>query len=237
MQNYRGLWLPDGDKEFSHILSSRDGLPHIDGKPTYQHRKYLAAKGHLTGRRHAIDIGAHVGLWTRMLVKDFTFVSCFEPIPAYRECWNLNMEQVTNCVMHPYALGKEHGRVDLQLKESNSGVTHIVPEDRYFPEDRYYGDVSEIGDNIVSAEMLTLDSYKCRVVDFIKIDCEGYERFVIEGAEQTIRTCQPVMVVEQKPSTKDRYGLPFQSAIELLESWGARRGVEIGGDHVIYWPR
>lgn len=222
MQNVKGWWLPDGDEGFARIFDTKDGLPLLDGMPTYQHRKYVAAKQQLspTKRYHALDIGAHVGLWTRMLVKDFSYVTAFEPIPNFRECWELNMRGVKNCILQPCALGKDHGRVDLVVKRGSSGTTHIV---------------SEAGDDTVSAEMLTLDSFRCVNVDFIKIDCEGYEHFVIQGGEETIRRFKPVMVVEQKEGTRGRYGLPFQSGIELLQSWGATRGVEIGGDHVLYW--
>lgn len=218
MQKFLGLWLPDEEVTIQSILQ-KEGQPYIDGKPTYQYRKYKAAKKHMTQFRHAIDIGAHVGLWSRVMVRDFKWVTGFEPIPQHRECWEANMQGVKNCVLQPYALGAKHECVRLKNKPLNSGTTYVT---------------TDVEDTI-DAEMRTLDSFGCVGVDFIKIDCEGYERKVIEGAERTIRNQRPVMVVEQKEATKDRYGMPFQSAIALLESWGMTRGIEFGGDHIMFW--
>ncbi len=83
--------------------------------------------------------------------------------------------------------------------------------------------------------MATLDSFDLTNVDFIKIDTEGYEYFVLKGAEKTIKRDHPVIVVEQKESTKDRYGLQFEQAVTLLKSWGAVWRGAISGDHILHW--
>ena len=45
-------------------------------------------------------------------------------------------------------------------------------------------------------ETRTLDSYKFPKIDFIKIDVEGWEEYVLEGAMQTILKDRPRMYIE-----------------------------------------
>ena len=40
----------------------------------------------------ALDIGAHVGIWSRRLAEKFKTVVAFEPVPSHIECWKKNME-------------------------------------------------------------------------------------------------------------------------------------------------
>jgi hypothetical protein len=42
----------------------------------------------------------------------------------------------------------------------------------------------------------TVDSFGYRTVDFIKIDVEGHEYQVIQGALKTIQRCRPAIMVE-----------------------------------------
>lgn len=53
--------------------------------------------------------------------------------------------------------------------------------------------------NSECAKIRTLDSFDLPTIDFMKIDCEGYEFPVLKGAAETLRRCKPVIVVEQKP--------------------------------------
>ncbi len=47
-----------------------------------------------------------------------------------------------------------------------------------------------------TARVTTLDSYALEDVSFIKIDVEGHEREVLEGAASTLLRCQPMLLVE-----------------------------------------
>ena len=81
--------------------------------------------------------------------------------------------------------------------------------------------------------MKTLDSFDIDVVDFIKVDCEGYEYFVLRGGEKLIKRTKPLIVVEQKKA--DNYDIGDMAACNLLESWGAKRLGKIVGDYYYGW--
>ena len=69
--------------------------------------------------------------------------------------------------------------------------------------------------------MVTLDSLQLTEVDFIKIDCEGYEENVLRGAVETIERDRPVIIVEQKRDMATaRFGLEPLGAVKFLQSLG-----------------
>ncbi len=84
--------------------------------------------------------------------------------------------------------------------------------------------------------MHTLDSFELKDVDFIKIDTEGYELYVVKGAEETIKRCKPTMIVEQKGHGMKYFGFGKEEGVELLESWGMKRVANMSGDIIMVWP-
>ncbi len=60
-------------------------------------------------------------------------------------------------------------------------------------------------------------------VSFIKIDVEGFELPVLEGAVETIQRCRPLMLVEQNGNDEVHFGRPRNEATAFLESLGMRR--------------
>jgi FkbM family methyltransferase len=204
-----GVWLPDNETHLVKLLSRG---PTIDGKKAYQHFKLVAAMDFVKRRRCALDVGMHVGLWSMHLAKLFQRVVGFEPVPEHIECLRKNMQGFNNYEVHNCALGSERCMARLKLLPESTGSATIEHAD----------------DGVV--QVVSLDSFEFEFVDFIKIDVEGYEKFVIQGAEATIKKHRPVLIVEQK-GTKGIEGRGEQyDAINLLKQWGARQQFEIAGD-------
>ena len=82
--------------------------------------------------------------------------------------------------------------------------------------------------------MRTLDSFGFTTIDLIKVDCEGYEVPILNGAKETILKNRPMMIVEQQDHEyqNDRETLP---AVQLLESWGMKRVVNFNKDWILTW--
>ncbi len=89
----------------------------------------------------------------------------------------------------------------------------------------------------VAAECRRLDDFDLEEVDFIKIDCEGYELWVLQGAVETLKRCKPCLIVEQKPETgmEERYGVTAKDAIAFLAGLGAKKRLVIQGDYIFSW--
>lgn len=221
MKEIRGIWFPDGDDHFADQLA---GGPLVDGKGTYQWKKYQLALPYVKNRGHALDVGGHVGLWSRVMAMDFETVTAIEPMSALRECFARNVPDSVKLL--PYAVGDRPGRAWLGFPTNNTGNARVASVG---------GEIYETTDKSELVEVVTIDGLGLSSVDFLKIDVEGYEFEVITGAEQTIRSYKPVMIVEQKPAQAERYGRGRYDAVGLLKSWGMKQAVEIGGDHIMVW--
>lgn len=217
MQQVDGIWLPDGEK---HLVKMIHGAPRINGKGTYQHHKLEAAMKYVRHWNCALDIGMHVGLWAMHLAKRFKTVVGFEPVAEHIACLELNMRDFKNYQVHCCALGNRKASVGLKFLNGSTGSTQIADD----------------GEGI---SMVRLDDFEFPSVDFIKIDVENYEYFVVEGGERIIKTHKPVIILEQKgDKTSDRkftYGKERHDAKKLLEAWGAKEKFQINGDFCMTW--
>lgn len=215
MFEYQGWWFPDQESHFPKMLkkSVDKGLP-----PVYQVQARKRSIDLCKNHRLALDVGANVGLWTRDLCDSFQQVVSFEPVAEFRQCLLRNVS-ATNLQIKDFALGDVRTTANLIITEGNTGHTHIDP--------------STLGAGTTA--VYPLDDLDLDAVDYIKIDCEGYEYRVLQGGEQTIRRCKPVVVVEQKPhgAYSNQYGQ--HAAIDLLKSWGMTRLDQIRDDWIMGW--
>lgn len=211
MINHQGIWLPAGETHLTAWMDKAGEL--VDGKGTYQIKKLRTALSHCTRFRTAIDVGGHVGLWAMQLAKKFQSVHAFEPVEAHRDCFMLNTHDLTNVTLHAAALGMEEGMVRIETAPTSSGDSRIGGP----------GDIP----------LRTLDSYNIKDVDFIKLDCEGYEYFALRGGEQTIREYMPTIIVEQKPGRGQRFNLSELAGVEWLMTLGYGCVAKLSGDFVM----
>jgi FkbM family methyltransferase len=212
-----GIALPARDRHFAERLPQ---APQFDGCATYQLAKLDRALEHCPRRGVAVDVGAQVGLWARVLAARFERVEAIEPAPEHAECLRRNTAGWANVQIHEIALGEAPGRLPLQ-RIAGVATALVCPQDC---------------DADFWVPACRLDDLGLGPMDFLKIDCEGYEYFVVAGGERTIRRDRPVIVIEQKKRYVARYGLDRrQPAVKLLQSWGAVEFWAKAGDHCLGW--
>ena len=214
MKQLGGNWFPDHEVHMGEWMKAPKNQIIVDGRQTYQWRKQVAALGYVKRWDVALDVGGHVGLWSWHLAKRFGQVHAFEPVAEHRACFELNVA-AENVTLHPVALGKAPGRVAMWSEPGSSGNTQV----------RGDGDI----------EMRTLDSYEFETVDFLKIDCEGYELYVLQGAVDMLQRCRPVICVEQKPRVLGNFGFKSPEAVAYLQAMGARVYQHYSGDYMMGW--
>lgn len=211
-----GWWFPDGEEHLPGWMADPKVRMIINGRPAYQGQKQQAALELCTQRRVAVDVGAHVGLWSFNLAHHFRVVHAFEPVADHRACFERNVlesVETPNVILYPYALGEREGQVSIRTEPTSSGDSRVDGP----------GDI----------QMRTLDSFDFQDVDLLKIDAEGYELFILRGAEELIARQKPVVVVEQKRGHASRYGLGDKDAVGWLQSMGYRLAREISGDFLM----
>lgn len=207
MRDINGIWLPDHEEHLQHYAAMG---PH--GKWTYQANKLLEALKFIQCARTAIDVGGHCGLWSKELVKMFDHVHAFEPVAEHRECFTLNVKS-NNYTLHACALGDKDGSVNIHTSHGQSGDSWVDGD----------GDIP----------LKRLDDFGLMDVDFMKLDCEGYELFALRGGEEMLKKCHPVIIVEQKPGRGKKFGLHDTAAVTYLQGLGYKLKKEISGDYIL----
>lgn len=210
-----GMQLPDEAKHFADQLS---GYHLRYGRGLYKPTKFLAVLNTCVGRRgHAVDVGAHVGLWSYPLSFEFRKITAFEPVEEFAECWRANMADRHNAEFRPIALGVAEGRAGFVRVPDGEGTIQWVGAGSW-------------------SVVKRLDDQNLDPIDLLKVSCDGCELPVIQGGEQTIRCDKPVVLVQQKRKRSDVYGYPRNGALDLLKSWGAQLVWDSKGDYCFRFP-
>lgn len=167
--------------------------------------------------RHAIDVGANYGLMTYNMSKHFDTVSSFEIVPEINKCFKLNVNKfnLKNVDVYDCGLGNKEENVSLNFDPNKTFSTHVDP-------------TSDKG----NIKVKTLDSFNFKNVDFIKIDAEGYETFIIQGAIETIKKYKPIILYERKGHSA-RYNQEKNSVLEILKQYGYKELENIGSKNAL----
>lgn len=156
-----------------------------------------------------IDIGANRGVYAFSFAKLATRVELFEPNPACSKVLASWAAQKPNVRLHPVALSDHEGSAELHIPVDASGVEH---------------DSSASIEKSVSGQfrqqvvaLSTLDSFHFSQVALIKIDVEGHELSVIQGAQKTISFNMPALLIEIE---RRHASNPFSSVFNILNREG-----------------
>ena len=199
MKQYGGLCFPD-DEMLSVELRAK-----LDEQYGYHGDRLLEALGQVKDFSVAVDCGAHVGTWTRVLADRFERVLAFEPDADSAACLLRNTEGMPNVERHEYALGEKAGHARLERNKGRMG--------------NFIG----YGCGILVDRLDELRLERC---GYMKIHANGYELPVLKGAVDTIRRCRPVMTVVFKPKaeTTARYGYTTQELEKFVLGLGYKPG-------------
>lgn len=212
-QLFNGWHLPSGDEYFPKIIQGTP--PKSNG---FQKDHLLEAFKHVKNWRLAIDVGAHVGFWTRDMAERFDAVFAFEPAEDTFACLKKNTRDLDNVMCSNSAVGDEKGYcVVCSDKRTNTGSTFIRK-------------ASE------GVSMITLDGLKFPFCDFLKVDVEGFELQVLQGAEKLIEEHEPVVIMEcDKLFSHKRYGVSKHASIDYLLERGYREVARMRPDRVFVY--
>jgi len=152
-----------------------------------------------------LDVGANIGMWTlpaAKLVGPAGHVLAFEPAPRMagalrKSAWANRFRQIR---VFEVALSNRAGEADFSVEMENSGGSRLghMPDD---PRRTFSGHRVKVTtlDDVVGAEGL-------KAVALIKIDVEGFEAEVLQGATRTLTELRPALYFEigHEPQEKRR---------------------------------
>lgn len=137
------------------------------------------------GRATAFDVGANVGAFTCLMASHGHTVHSFEPVPD-TFCRLKNNVKFNGLLdrahLNCLAVGKEQGLVTFQIEEDSAATSQMAMPEK------------APGNNVTSTQLVavvSLDGYCNRQgiqsIDFVKVDVEGMEPYVLQGARALLQ--------------------------------------------------
>ncbi len=143
--------------------------------------------------RAAIDVGANRGYYSYALSKIASRVEAFEPYPPVAQFARRKLGK--NVRLHEVALSNYSGSAMLRIPQCKGDIDiHYSATLKDFPAEKYIE---------ISVRVTTVDQFGFDDIGFIKVDAEGSDMEVIEGARETIRRCRPNLLVELLPLNRE----------------------------------
>lgn len=155
-----------------------------------------------------VDIGANIGIYSCIMANHVGVkgsVIAFEPMPENLEALynNIALNKLKNVEVNELALSNRQEGFNLYVpyshQEGPTGCTQV-----WNP-----GDWVSVG--ITDATTLDIAFQKERL-DFIKIDTQGHELEILQGAKSTIERFQPLMLCEVLEENQTK-------VFDLIKSW------------------
>ena len=163
-----------------------------------------------------LDVGANLGIVSLVLAHRFPEcrIHAFEPNPSTVQALRKNLEynDVDNVLVQDVAVGEVSGTINFDANPENRGTARRPNEETDYTEE---------------VSCITLDEYveeqQIEEVTLLKVDVEGYEKAVFEGAERLLSN-QRVEVVyfEVCPALSREIGFAPEAAATMLEEFGYR---------------
>jgi FkbM family methyltransferase len=173
----------------------------------------------------AVDVGANQGFFAFALSRRADRVVCFEPNPDYATFARRMLRG--RAEVHALALADRPGRETFYVPHSDEGlVLHLAGSLK-----RAHHQFKTI--ESYEVEVRTLDSFALADVTFIKVDVEGSERDVLEGARATIARDRPPLLLELLSGTHDD---PGALTAEICRSFGYEAFLVQRGEKIAALP-
>ena len=222
MQKFGNFWVPNCDakglknrKKMSALFELKEGSVEPLKAAIAHIRKYKPRLLERIGS--AIDAGANVGSYTRVLAKNFSTVYAFEPVHETFKCLERNVfENGDYDKVHLYNAAVSDSRSYVGMKRGwfRLSITSKV---------------SGLGD----VPAIPLDALKLNDLRFLKLDVEGFEHLALTGGEKTIKRCRPAIFMEVKPAEENLSPMPYR-AENFLFNMGYVTALSIGINRLYY---
>ena len=137
-----------------------------------------------------IDVGANLGNHSNGLFKSFAECHAFEPSPRTFHLLKANMADKPNVICRQIALSDYNGAARFHQDNSNSGKSYIVDKPPF--------SAKKNDDSYIEIKTIRLDDALTEhsKIGLIKIDVEGHELQVLQGAVNILQDHKPLVMIE-----------------------------------------
>lgn len=162
------------------------------------------------------DVGAHVGIFATLFCRTSTHDAiCFEPVPASQK-WIEHTAELNGLQSRIRVVAAAVGNV------VGTTTLHLDATTGFAQAQKYESTPAWSRDSIV-VPTTTVDAARNELkkkIGLLKIDVEGFEAEVLDGATHTLRTDQPVVAMEIHNDYLTERGVSLSGMLSSLEEHG-----------------
>jgi FkbM family methyltransferase len=161
-----------------------------------------------------VDIGAQSGLYT--LYAKYLPLSTFYSFEPYKVtydllCDNIKLNNITNVKTYNIALSNKKGGDILNVCSDHNGL-HTMGKNPCFENIKQIQIETDTLDNLFFENNID--------VNFIKIDTEGFEYYILEGGRKTINKNKPIIQLEYNNYRMQQCNITEEQINHMIKSLG-----------------
>jgi FkbM family methyltransferase len=199
-----------------HLLGDMSQCTFVDGR--YEPNEMFEMSTLIRPGMCVVDVGANAGIFTLMaarLAGEGGSVHAFEPSPRDRArlLANVSTNGLTNVHVHAEALGRAAGKATLEVAGSDHPGHNTIGGFAYTADKRA---------GSIAVDVMSLDEFARGLgrLDLLKVDVEGSETAVLQGARESLRRFRPIIVIEAYDPALRQLGTSAAELLQLLRDSG-----------------
>ena len=161
-------------------------------------------KNNLNKELTFVDVGSNYG-WHSIIASKFCKqVFSFEPQKRMFDIQKMSIDEnkIKNINLFNFAVGEKNKKGQMNYINYDLNWVNM-------------GDLS-LGNGGEEIEIKDIDSLMLPKIDIIKIDVQGYEKFVLEGGIETIKKNKPIMIVEFEEFQLNKFGYGSKNLFDRI---------------------
>jgi FkbM family methyltransferase len=198
-------------------------------EPDYELNNINFINNYVSSGMTAIDVGAHIGLLTTVIankVGSSGRVYSFEPTASTHSI--LNQTISLNGIVGPVtailaAVSKQSGKTFFYVSSIDAHNSNSLSNNNR----------SSVDERKVEVDLIGLDEFKVEnrlsMINFIKIDAEGAELSVLQGASDILKVDRPKIILALHPTSIINFG----DTLEEIWDFATQKGYTIFLNHEV----
>jgi FkbM family methyltransferase len=170
--------------------STQLAIPERPVEPTLLDRLYASLQKLDFQPPHIVDVGANRGHWTQKTLEYFpnAYYTLLEPQPQMRAAMQKLLDSNSRITLHSVGAAAKNGELAFTIASRDDSCTFCLSE----------AEARELGWQQVKIPVVRLDdllsSQDRPVPTMIKIDAEGCDLEVLQGARESLKSCEVLFV-------------------------------------------
>lgn len=211
-----GLWFKTR-YGFSVYSNLKDRILDLDRNATWEEMESTFIVNNLSQGDVFVDVGANIGYFSMLAAQQKAGkVFAIEPMPKSYGMLKMNIEHnMFTDVIEPVNVAMGSREHTAKFTCSLGPKNHME-----YDVDDIHHDLPMIEIKVTTLDNFLADRKEVNRIDFVKVDIEGAEHSFLLGAEKTIQTFKPIVMMEIEEHRLTKYNATAENIFSFMNDLG-----------------